>query len=52
MYHIPSGKVKESKRAKRGELDLDKSVVEYLPYPRLTGDELYKKITAIYTCNL
>lgn len=30
----------------RGELDLDTPLAEYLPYPKLAGDERYKKITA------
>jgi CubicO group peptidase (beta-lactamase class C family) len=30
----------------RGELDLDKPLVEYLPYKRLEHDERYRKITA------
>ena len=30
----------------RGELDLDKPLVEYLPYKRLEHDERYEKITA------
>jgi len=34
------------KLVERGELDLDKTLAEYLPYPRLAGDERYKKITA------
>lgn len=34
------------KMVERGELDLDKRLAEYLPYPRLAGDERYKKITA------
>ena len=34
------------KLVERGELDLDKSLAEYLPYPKLAGDERYKKITA------
>jgi len=34
------------KLIERGELDLDKSLAEYLPYPKLAGDERYKKITA------
>jgi CubicO group peptidase (beta-lactamase class C family) len=29
-----------------GDLDLDKPLAEYLPYPKLSGDERYKKITA------
>ncbi|UCE22754.1 MAG: serine hydrolase [Candidatus Aminicenantes bacterium] len=33
------------KLVERGELDLDKTLAEYLPYPRLAGDERYKKIT-------
>ncbi len=33
------------KLVERGELDLDKALAEYLPYPRLAGDERYKKIT-------
>ena len=32
--------------AERGEIDLDKSLAEYLPYERLEHDERYKKITA------
>ncbi|MGD8535476.1 MAG: serine hydrolase [Candidatus Aminicenantes bacterium] len=34
------------KLVERGELDLDKTLAEYLPYPQLAGDERYKKITA------
>jgi CubicO group peptidase (beta-lactamase class C family) len=34
------------KLVERGELDLDTPLSEYLPYPRLAGDERYKKITA------
>jgi CubicO group peptidase (beta-lactamase class C family) len=34
------------KLVERGELDLDKPLAEYLPYPKLSGDERYKKITA------
>jgi CubicO group peptidase (beta-lactamase class C family) len=34
------------KMVERGELDLDKPLAEYLPYPRLAEDERYKKITA------
>ena len=34
------------KLVERGELDLDKALAEYLPYPKLSGDERYKKITA------
>jgi CubicO group peptidase (beta-lactamase class C family) len=34
------------KLVERGELDLDKTLAEYLPYPKLAGDERYKKITA------
>jgi len=30
----------------RGELDLDKPLYEYLPYPDVAADERYKKITA------
>ncbi len=30
----------------REELDLDTPLAEYLPYPKLAGDERYKKITA------
>jgi CubicO group peptidase (beta-lactamase class C family) len=33
------------KLVERGELLLDKALAEYLPYPRLAGDERYKKIT-------
>jgi len=33
------------KLVERGELDLDKTLAEYLPYPKLAGDERYKKIT-------
>jgi len=29
-----------------GELDLDTPLCEYLPYPKLAGDERYKKLTA------
>jgi CubicO group peptidase (beta-lactamase class C family) len=32
--------------ADRGEIDLDKPLCEYLPYPRLEGDERYRRITA------
>ena len=34
------------KLVERGKLDLDKALAEYLPYPKLSGDERYKKITA------
>ena len=34
------------KLVERGELDLDKPLANYLPYPKLAGDERYKKITA------
>jgi CubicO group peptidase (beta-lactamase class C family) len=34
------------KLVERGELDLDTPLAEYLPYPKLAGDERYKKITA------
>jgi len=34
------------KLVEREELDLDKPLAEYLPYPKLAGDERYKKITA------
>ncbi len=34
------------KLVERGELDLDKTLAEYLPYPKLAGDDRYKKITA------
>ncbi len=34
------------KLVERGELDLDKALAEYLPYPKLAGDERYKIITA------
>ncbi len=34
------------KLVERGDLDLDKALAEYLPYPKLAGDERYKKITA------
>ena len=34
------------KLVERGELDLDRTLAEYLPYPKLAGDERYKKITA------
>lgn len=34
------------KLVERGELDLDTPLCEYLPYPKLAGDERYKKITA------
>ncbi len=34
------------KLVERGDLDLDKTLAEYLPYPKLAGDERYKKITA------
>jgi CubicO group peptidase (beta-lactamase class C family) len=33
------------KLVERGELDLDKTLAKYLPYPKLAGDERYKKIT-------
>jgi CubicO group peptidase (beta-lactamase class C family) len=33
------------KLVERGELDLDRALAEYLPYPKLAGDERYKKIT-------
>ncbi|MDB5241401.1 MAG: hypothetical protein JWP57_2026, partial [Spirosoma sp.] len=32
--------------AERGEIDLDKPLYEYLPYPDVADDERYKKITA------
>jgi CubicO group peptidase (beta-lactamase class C family) len=32
--------------ADRGEIDLDKPLCEYLPYPRLEHDERYRRITA------
>ncbi|UCC38355.1 MAG: serine hydrolase [Candidatus Aminicenantes bacterium] len=34
------------KLVERGEIDLDKPLAEYLPYPKLARDERYKKITA------
>jgi len=34
------------KLVERGEIELDKPLAEYLPYPKLAGDERYKKITA------
>lgn len=34
------------KLVERGVLDLDTPLSEYLPYPKLAGDERYKKITA------
>jgi CubicO group peptidase (beta-lactamase class C family) len=34
------------KLVERGVLDLDTPLFEYLPYPKLAGDERYKKITA------
>lgn len=34
------------KLVERGVLELDTPLFEYLPYPRLAGDERYKKITA------
>jgi CubicO group peptidase (beta-lactamase class C family) len=34
------------KLVERGVMDLDKPLSEYLPYPKLAGDERYKKITA------
>ncbi|MBN1224561.1 MAG: serine hydrolase [Candidatus Aminicenantes bacterium] len=34
------------KLVERGELELDLPLAEYLPYPKLAGDERYKKITA------
>jgi CubicO group peptidase (beta-lactamase class C family) len=34
------------KLVERGELDLDRALAQYLPYPKLAGDERYKKITA------
>jgi len=34
------------KLVERGVLDLDTPLAEYLPYPKLAGDERYKKITA------
>jgi len=33
------------KLVERGELDMDVPLSEYLPYPKLAGDERYKKIT-------
>jgi CubicO group peptidase (beta-lactamase class C family) len=32
--------------ADRGEIDLDKPLCDYLPYPRLEGEERYRRITA------
>jgi len=34
------------KLVERGELELDKPLTEYLPYPKLAKDERYKKLTA------
>jgi CubicO group peptidase (beta-lactamase class C family) len=34
------------KLVEKGVMDLDKPLSEYLPYPKLAGDERYKKITA------
>jgi CubicO group peptidase (beta-lactamase class C family) len=34
------------KLVERGALDLDTPLADYLPYPKLAGDERYKKITA------
>ena len=34
------------KLVESGELELDTPLAEYLPYPKLAGDERYKKITA------
>jgi CubicO group peptidase (beta-lactamase class C family) len=34
------------KLVERGEMELDTPLSEYLPYPKLSGDERYKKITA------
>jgi len=34
------------KLVERGELELDRPLAEYLPYPKLAKDERYKKLTA------